>query len=136
MQIFIFLLDSPGCSPRENTDVLIQDKTGSISDYIIDDDNNSEEETSDDNDDEEVSHVLYERVGNVRRISVQPAADNDLEGSDTMTCLHGKDRAFCTICSRPMGRCGREFKKKQDDERRKRQRKRGGLKNFFKRGSF
>ena len=117
MQIFTFFLVSSRCTPRESP-INFSDDTIDDGDY--DDDTSI-------SDDEEISTqteaVVYEKVGNVHRISVRAANDDSL-GCSTL-CLHGQGRTSCTMCNRPSGRCGRAFKRKQDDDKRERQRKKG-----------
>eukprot|EP00112_Aurelia_sp_Birch-Aquarium-sp1_P001611 Seg1174.1 transcript_id=Seg1174.1/GoldUCD/mRNA.D3Y31 product="hypothetical protein" protein_id=Seg1174.1/GoldUCD/D3Y31 len=114
---------SASYAPEENTDVHVQDDLGNISEQTIDDDDS--DETWDDN----------EPPDHVRRVSVLPV-NHDSEDSDAMVCLHGHDEISCTICTRPTGRCGREFKKKQDADIRKRKRKNGAIKKMLKRIPF
>eukprot|EP00112_Aurelia_sp_Birch-Aquarium-sp1_P006262 Seg1694.1 transcript_id=Seg1694.1/GoldUCD/mRNA.D3Y31 product="hypothetical protein" protein_id=Seg1694.1/GoldUCD/D3Y31 len=72
-----------------------------------------------------------DEIRNIINNTIDDDASDDSEGSDTMTCIHGEDSLLCTICNRPTGRCGREFKKKQDENKRKRQRKKGRFKNLL-----
>ena len=124
----IFFPDRAEKASKENTDVLVQGVPNNVS--IDDDDDDSDDDTSTDNEDEEIP-TDKEAV-----MSVQSAANCDSEDCDTMECMHGHDAISCTICHRPTGRYGREFKKKQDDDRRRRQRKKGRIKDILKRVSF
>eukprot|EP00112_Aurelia_sp_Birch-Aquarium-sp1_P026616 Seg955.13 transcript_id=Seg955.13/GoldUCD/mRNA.D3Y31 product="hypothetical protein" protein_id=Seg955.13/GoldUCD/D3Y31 len=122
---------------EENIEDLVQDDPENISEQTLDDDDS--DETCDDNENKALSThkeaAVFEQIGNVRRISVRPV-NEDSEDSDAMVCLHGNDEISCTICTRPTGRCGREFKKKQDDAKRNRKRKKGGFKKMLKRITF
>ena len=123
MQIFIFFLDSDNHARKESTEALVQDDPANLS--IEEDDSESVN-----NENEEVP-TDKEAV-----LSVQSTPNSDSEDSDIMECIHGHDAIHCTLCNRPTGRYGREFKKKQDDIMRKRQRRKGGIKNVFKRVAF
>ena len=62
-----------------------------------------------------------EKTKNIRRIIVQPAEDDSCNFSAGMfRCRHGRGKRSCTLCNRPVGRCGREYKEKQDNYERKR----------------
>lgn len=57
----------------------------------------------------------FERIGNVRRINVKPIEEAwPSSGNGPFQCKHGKRKATCTLCTRPRGRYGREYKEKQD----------------------
>eukprot|EP00794_Sanderia_malayensis_P009895 gene9895-10908_t len=92
-------------------------------------DNDSESQSEDENevdsnDGGQHNSPDIQMVGNVRRVNVLPA------GCDRpRMCRHG--RYSCTLCSRPTGRVGREFKSRQDEynnmlreSRRRKERKR------------
>ncbi len=66
-------------------------------------------------------------IGNVTRINVLPA--NNIE--EPTICRHSKARLSCTICNRPRGRCGREFKNKQDDHYREARRRKSFQRTKF-----
>ena len=123
MQIVTFFLDRDHSARKESTDAHVQEDPANIS--IEEDDSESIN-----NENNEVP-ADKEAVA-----SVQSVANSDSEDSDIMECIHGNNATHCTLCNRPTGRYGREFKKKQDDIMRKRQRKKGGIKNVFKRVSF
>eukprot|EP00794_Sanderia_malayensis_P010134 gene10134-11169_t len=91
---------------------------------------NEDENQKDSNDDGQYSTPVGQMMGDVGRVNVKAA------GSDEpRPCRHGRRRVSCTLCSRPTGRVGREFKARQDeynnmlDETRRRRQRRRGRKN-------
>ena len=58
----------------------------------------------------------YVKVVNGKRLHVRQVKEGWSHNvSSTVQCKHMKDKATCTLCNRPKGRYGREFKEKQDE---------------------
>ncbi|XP_065058282.1 uncharacterized protein LOC135686059 [Rhopilema esculentum] len=107
-------------------------------DYIFEEEGEEENEDSEVNDEvsdtDDMSEVaqpaVYEQVGNVRRITVQPANESSYGMLEALQCHHGKRKSFCTLCTRPTGRVGREFKAQQDNFKREREEKKRKMVRF------
>ena len=62
----------------------------------------------------------HEKIGNVRHIKVRPAINRWSHAiNSTVQCKHGKIKSACTLCTRPKGRHGREFKEAEERRHRK-----------------